>query len=81
MKIKFLKDCLIPCGVQKANTVLELSDAFATRLNTAGITQAYVEPTDPEGDDDSEQTQLQTNAVQPEETKPASQAGVETKGE
>lgn len=81
MKIKFLKDCLIPCGVQKANTVLELDDAFATRLNSAGITQTYVEP-DPEGDgDDSEQTQQQAKALQPEETKPALQADIETKGE
>lgn len=65
MKITFTKDVLIPAGVQKSGTTLDVNDAMAAVIKSLGCAKDYVEPE--EG--------LQTTA----ETQDAEETKVETK--
>lgn len=44
MKITFTKDVLIPAGVQKSGTTLDVNDAMAAVIKSLGCAKDYVEP-------------------------------------
>lgn len=68
MKITFLKDCLLLRGVQKKGSTLLVDDAFAQRLNAAGISKQYEDPVEASAGG-TEKTE--NKAENPDETKEA----------
>lgn len=69
MKITFTKDVLIPDGVQKSGTSLEVDDAMATAIKALGAATDYVEH-DPKEDlqtmsvtQDAEETKVETTST------------------
>lgn len=68
MKITFLKDCLLLRGLQKKGSTLLVDDAFAQRLNAAGISKQYEDPVEASARVAKE---TKDKAEKPDETKEA----------